>query len=435
MLRVIFIQLWNQKRINISVVAELLCVFGLAWYIVDYLFVYAYTCNLPSYRDLSHAWVVGVDLLPEDNPEFRAAENEPQALYDNFLRLVNILSDYPDIEAVGVSSSGSLPATGTYHGQGYYLDDDTINEVGGQIMSLDPKTDYFRVFRHTCNGGKTPVSTQEFDWLQPGIVISRSVEQTLMKNGGSAVGHTLTNGDKKGGGKFKVVGVIDDVKRFDYQRPQNVFYAPMNLTPERDIMTWKYGTSISIRSRATVSKRLFKETFNREMSDRLRIGNFYLKSLTSYDLISDNTAKNFGITTTVRMNVALMLFLLLNIVLCVFGTFWYRIHTRRGEIGLRKAMGATTNSIRNHFFIEGLLLLTVAAAIAILIEIQIVTAYLLDTLGRTDDYPCLPDRTWLRFMITNGITYIILTVVILISILIPARRAAALQPSEALRDE
>ncbi|MDR2472082.1 MAG: ABC transporter permease [Tannerella sp.] len=431
MLRAIFTQLWNQKRLNLSVLAELLCVFGLVWYTVDYLFVYVYTLNLPNHRDLNHTWIVEFGVLSDDHPEYSAAENEPQALYDNFKRFVRTVAEHPDIEAVGVSSNGSLPASGTFYGQGFFLDDDTVKNVGGQTLSMDPETDFLKVFRHTRDNGKTPVSMRDFDWTQPdAIVISSSIEKAFLPQGGSAVGHSLRNFQK-----LKVVGVIDNVKRFDFQRPQRTFYTPLILTPKRDLMDWHYDTNISIRVRETVSDNVFIEKFKVEMSERLRIGNYYFKLLTPYSSISDEMAKSYGITTTVKIIVSLLLFMLLTILLCVFGTFWYRIHTRRSEIGLRKAMGATANSIRNSFFIEGMLLLTIGAVIAILIEIQLVAADVMETFAKDSEYPCLPDRVWIRFLITNSITYVILAVVVLISILIPAGRAATLQPSEALRDE
>ena len=60
------------------------------------------------------------------------------------------------------------------------------------------------------------------------------------------------------------------------------------------------------------------------MSRELRVGNFYLKRLTSYERIKADTDYSFGITYDYRVRMALMAFLGLNILLCVMGTFWYR---------------------------------------------------------------------------------------------------------------
>ena len=97
-------------------------------------------------------------------------------------------------------------------------------------------------------------------------------------------------------------------------------------------------------------------------------------------------------------------------------------------LGLRKALGSTSRNIRNLFFLEGLILLVAAAIMAIVVELQFVKADLIETLGpdRSDPIVYLPDRTALRFLITNAITA---------AIWLPAKRAASVPPVEALRDE
>lgn len=62
----------------------------------------------------------------------------------------------------------------------------------------------------------------------------------------------------------------------------------------------------------------------------------------------------------VRLYVAGIAFFLLNVLLGVVGTFWYRTQQRSAEIGLRMAMGATRKGIFWQLVKEGLALLTVA---------------------------------------------------------------------------
>jgi ABC-type lipoprotein release transport system permease subunit len=104
---------------------------------------------------------------------------------------------------------------------------------------------------------------------------------------------------------------------------------------------------------------------------------------------------------------------------------------------LRKALGSSGRNIRNLFFIEGLCLLAVAALAAMMIEFQLVKADVIQTLGKDSGNPTvyLPDRTALRFLITNALTVGILTAVILSALWFPAKRAASVSPVEALKDE
>lgn len=69
MLKHIFKQLWNRKRANIWIGVELLLVFCLLWYIVDYFFVLEYNKSLHSCRDMDHTWQVEVALFPPEHSE------------------------------------------------------------------------------------------------------------------------------------------------------------------------------------------------------------------------------------------------------------------------------------------------------------------------------------------------------------------------------
>jgi hypothetical protein len=439
MLRAIFIQFWNRKRSNISVAIELLCVFCLVWYMADYLFVYAYNCNIPNARDIRHTWKVNLGMFRDGVPEYRTEEGEPEALLDNFNRLLLTLHNYPGVEAVGVCDLGSTPETGYINGNRFRSATDTACIAWGQSITLLPTEDFFRVFAYTSDEGHTAVSTQDFDWTGANpAVISRSMAQALFP-GENAIGREFLH-IRDSSMTFRVAGIVDDVKRFEFQRIQSAYYLPLHLTAEEISGDGERSIGnlvVIVRSKASISDNLFHEAFKKEMTEALRIGNFYLKSVVSFSKMKEETTAEFGITNSIYARLYLMAFFLLNILLCVMGTFWYRINLRRGEIGLRKALGSSSRSIRNLFFAEGLILLTVAAVVAMVIELQFVKAGLIDTLGQNKNDPTvyLPDRTALRFLITNTITTCTLAVVILTAIWLPARKAAAVPPVEALRSE
>jgi hypothetical protein len=429
MLKSIFTQILNRKRSNTWLVAELLLVFFLTWFITDYLFVLIYNQNIPDGRDLRHTWQVVLDEYPDTHPQYSADENTSEAREANFARILRTLHDYPGIEAVGISFNGSDPASSSYMSRLYTRTDDTTKSVVGQQITVDPGEDFFRVFAYTSGQGKQAVSMQDFDVARPrGIILGRMTAEHLFP-GVSAVGKQLSTDEET---PYNVIGVVDDIKRFDYQRPQHSFY----VFSRPNARNLQYRTTIAVRSRATAGNS-FGETFKKEMTDRLQTGNFYLKSVISYGKIAADTKKMFGVSDDIRTKVALMTFFLLNILLCVLGTFWYRINTRREEIGIRKALGSSSAGIRNILLLEGLCLLTIAMLPAVVTEYQFVRAGLTETLGKTPDSTglYLPDRTHLRFLLTNAITWAIMAAVIIVAVIIPARRASALPPAEALHYE
>ncbi|MDR1781192.1 MAG: ABC transporter permease [Tannerella sp.] len=441
MIRSILTQLWNCRKANLSVFLELLFVFCLVWYITDYLFVYAYNENLPNHRDLNHTWKLNIDVLSPDHPDYRADESEPQAMYDNFHRILRIVEDYPGVEAVGVSPSISLPGTGNYRGRMLYALSDTTRFADVQQLEIYPGADFFRVFHYTRNDGTQPASVSDFDWATPRpVVISRSVADVLFSSINPVGQKVVPSLDKAAmDAPMTVIGVVDDTKRYSFLRPRHASYPAQTGLENYDISFWRMYIAICIRSNGSQPDVVFLDAFRKAMTRDLNVGNFFFKGTSSFRNLEANTASRHGISSDVKVRVYLMIFFLLNILLCVLGTFWYRINMRRSEIGLRKSLGASQARIRNTLFLEGICLLTVSALCAAFIDMQFVSAGLIETMGKEwgadIDRVLLPDRIWLRFLITNGITYSVLALVILAAIWLPARRAAALMPSDALRDE
>jgi hypothetical protein len=419
--------MWNRRRSNAWMTVELILVFILVWYMADYLFVY--TCNLriPNGRDVRNTWRIRLGEYPDAHPAYRAEESSPQARQANFTRILQALHDYPAIEAVGVMyGDASEPGSGSYSDSFTRSPQDTTAYATGQLIALDPEEDFFRVFGYTCPDGR-PLSMRHFDAAPPSAVVLAQMTADRLFPSGHAIGQTLYIADAD----RVVAGVAGNVKRFAYTRPQGAWYV-FQRRDAHEIANMR----IAVRSREAFTAS-FRQTFVSQMAGRLQTGNFYLKSVVSYRQIAADTDTAFGISNELRVKTALVIFFLLNILLCVMGAFWYRVNARREEIGIRRAVGSSAAAIRRLLLLEGLCLLAIAALPAMLIEYQFVRAGLIETLGKDPDYPSryLPDRTHLRFLITNALAFAALAAVIITAVALPARRAAAIPPAEALRDE
>ena len=122
----------------------------------------------------------------------------------------------------------------------------------------------------------------------------------------------------------------------------------------------------------------------------------------------------------------MMGFLLLNILLGIVGTFWFRTQHRRSELALRVAVGSSRAQLWGRLNNEGIVLLSLAALPAAVI------CYNIGYLDLTDGY-----MEWgtARFLITFAISYFLMALMILAGIWFPARQAIRIQPAEALREE
>lgn len=192
------------------------------WYMVDYFFVLGYNLHMPSYIDRSHVWQIEVGQLPVAHPEYQAAESDSTALETNFARVMDRLQGFPGVEAVAVSFYGGLIGGGTYAGISFPYPADTTRGFYAQSLYVDPRYDYFRVYRLSAAEGRQPLSLHDYDWADPHtIVVCDLAARQLFGGREEALGKEITSLQGMDGPQSYVVrGVIDQTKRFPYFRPR-----------------------------------------------------------------------------------------------------------------------------------------------------------------------------------------------------------------------
>lgn len=430
MIKALFKQLMNRKKSNGWIALELLLVFCVLWYLIDYFFVLTYNYSLPSYLDTDHTYQVNVTQFPSDHPEFKETENDPDQKLANYHRILNHIRSYPGVTHLSISFRGGTPGSDNYNGTVFRNMSDTTRTGQIRFITIDPASDYFGVFGYSEDNGKKKTSMQDYEWSQPNAVVLSRLAASQLFPGENAVGQMLEEPYSKKN-TYRVAGVVDNTKRFASQRPEMICYRQMRLEAAAI-----EGAEISVRVEPSLDTPRFLPDFIQNMENSLRIGNFYFLSAGSY---ADNVAwlnEIFGYNTDSRVRLYLMIFFLINVVLCVIGTFWYRVNVRREEIGLRMALGSSRKGIGVGLIAEGLMLLGLVLLPALLIEWQFVHAGLIEVYGKGNSPEIyLPDKVFLRFIITNALTLLVMAVIIVLAIWIPARRATQLFPAEALRYE
>lgn len=122
-----------------------------------------------------------------------------------------------------------------------------------------------------------------------------------------------------------------------------------------------------------------------------------------------------------------MVFMLVNVFFGIIGTFWLRMQNRKGEIGLRMALGAHRITLERYMYTEGLCLL------AFTLPLLIIFAFNMVYMDQLDSYR--QPLTFMRFLMTFGFTYLLMGVMICIGIWFPVRKAVRLAPADALHYE
>jgi predicted permease len=226
--------------------------------------------------------------------------------------------------------------------------------------------------------------------------------------------------------EIEIVGVVSDAK-FDDPRsaPPAMFYIPMfqrsgaaTGADLREQTVSMYATDLEVRTIADAS------AMERSLGDALgdvapnlqvtgveRFADVIALSLTQERLIT-NLAAAFGILALVIACVGL------------YGLMSYLLARRTREFGLRKALGAQTNSILRLALGSG------ATLIAAGVALGLAGAYATTRLFASMLYKT-PATDWLSYLLGAGL----LTCVGLLAAYLPARRAARMNPMIALRNE
>jgi putative ABC transport system permease protein len=240
------------------------------------------------------------------------------------------------------------------------------------------------------------------------VVINRSLKEKLF-GGESAVGKFLGGADDKD--KKMVIGVVEDVKvRGDYA------VAGLGLYNRLDTGAFSWLGRILIKVAPGVDA-AFEARLYKVLANYMKNTGIEIEHLT-------NKRKNINYFTLVPMIVLLIVacFLIINVALGLFGVLWYNINKRRGEIGLRRAVGASGSSVAGQLVSESLIIATLSLIIGVFFAIQFPLLNVFD----------LPAGVYIM-----GIVLSVLFIygLVLICSLYPGRQAAAIYPAVALHED
>lgn len=418
MIKHIFTIIWNQRKSNTWLVAELLIISVSLWFIFDYTGMMLHMKNSSTGFDISHTYRIFIKERSPESENYIAPSDKQTSLGEDILTVVEHIRRNPSVEAVSLSlgfqPKGSL--SGAPHRQLIY--NDTVH-----IMAREYKVNpsFFDVFHVEPAQEKYKNLKEALTYT--GIILSSDLEKEFSSSG-SMVGKQIMLGEN--GYNKQVVSLSHTIRPNEYSLSAPCYF---NLLSEEDILTGANSNNlkdleICVRIKPEIDKE-FEDKFIQEMSPQLFIGNLFLVDVRSSSSIRQQMIQ--GDTSQLFINTMLLIFLLLNIFLGVFGTFTFRTQQRKGETGLRIALGSSRPKILSLFIAEGLLLLAIATLPAFIIDLNIGLLELLNIYWR--------DFTVGRFLLGTGFTFGVVSCMIIIAVWYPAYRSAKIQPAEALHYE
>ena len=417
MIKQIFKQIWTERRLNSWLLLELVAVFFFLLIMCDFLWVKLKNYMEPRGFDIENTYILQLKLLTSAAPDYISPEQNTMTPIEEFTKLTDQIKLYPDIESMSFSLYSKPYSMGGFW-ESVKADTTVIGTM--RIRLVSPS--YFDVFRITAHNGN-PIKVGS-DGHRQGVV----PEGLALKLYGTvdAFGRDIRlNGDKEND-NARVVAVSANYKVQDFYPYQDTYFEILR-SDELEKATRENITMIEVcvRIRPGTEKH-FRENFEADMGERLRVNNLYMSTVVSSEKLRDDIVGKM-LEQDVLIMTYVMVFVLIIAFLGVFGSFWLRTRQRKCEIGVRMAMGASKKMISYSMIIEGLCLLSITILPAFIIYINMLNADILDTWRLT--------FTFGRVMVAFGSSLLLIIVIIVGGIYQPATQAASIPPVDALRDE
>lgn len=437
MIKMIFHQLWNQRRQNAWIFMELLVVGFFLWTVIDPIYVLTANHSIDRGYNPERVYVVKIGAYDELNANYNKDVASDSLSKEAYWRLARMIRELPEVESFSISMKESFPNSNSWNGTQIYADTASVGKDKGFVYAqrygfvVAEGSNLFHTY-----GMKDALTSGEIKLPEDSrnrVFISERLAHRLF-NSIDVVGKSVYEDKER---KYEVVGVFRDYKHHDYEEPYPLIVRTTHDMEGSSYMNWRYIFVLKLKD--GVDANTFVERFRKEVAPMLTVGNYYFNKLETFTELSDNYAAHKGVTNKLRLQYALASFAILCTFLGMTGTFWIRCNARRQEIGVMRSLGAGQGTICRQFLIEAWLLVTVA--FVLVFPLLLHHAYVNGMYGMETEQNFVPNPLYWQnnfgthFAIVLVLSYFLLLLVALVGTYIPVRRAARTLPADALRDE
>jgi putative ABC transport system permease protein len=391
MVRHLFKLIWNRKKQNALLITEIFVSFLVMFGIFTMIVYYYKNYKQPMGFDYNNVWVVNF-ASPEN-----ITRKDSMILFKETLK--NNLRSMPQIQEVSFTANNVPFSMNTANGSVFYN-----GQAGVMTNFYNAGEDFPKVLGIQMKEGRWYTKADEGSKI-PAVVITAKLEKDLFK-GQPALGKVIGEENTK----MKVIGVMEDIKdKGSYQDIEAGLYQPIDSSSGMWVSTIllkvKPGTDAAFESR------LFK-TLSNAIGTNVEIEHMDNKLVTKNKLMM------------VPMIIAFVVagFLLINVALGLFGVLWYNINKRKGEIGLRRAVGASGRSVSGQLVGEALVISTISVIIGCFFAFQFPLLNVFD----------LEAGTYISAIL---LSILFIYLLVLACAIYPGRQAAAIYPAVALHEE
>jgi len=395
MFKHLFKLIWNKKKQNFLLMSEMLISFLVIFAVFTLMVYYVNNYKKPMGLDYENVWVINY------NNSYQTKNTDSlNQFYETLRRSIKAL---PQVEELSFCSDNTPFSQNTWQGGMTYK--------GKKISHINE----YRVedsYKKTLN-----IQVLEGRWFDKSdaaaknehIIISDEMRRELFGTA-PAVGQLIgDDGDKKK--MLQIIGVVQGVKqKGDYLAAGNEQFGRLDT----GAFHWVGKILLKVRPDADAA---FEGKLYKTVAGFLKNSNVEIEHLKEKRV----HVNYFNVIPMIVLGVV-SCFLIINVALGLFGVLWYNINKRRGEIGLRRAIGATGNAVSSQLIGESMVLATLALIVGTFFAIQFPLLNVFDLEAGI-------------YIVALILAIIFIYVLVLICSLYPGKQAAAIYPAVALHEE
>jgi putative ABC transport system permease protein len=394
MFKHLFKMIWNKKKQNSLLIVEIL---------LSFLVIFAvFTFGLNSYNN--YAKPMGIEYqnvwaISYNNTLKTKNADSLKLFYESMLSNIKAMPKVID----AAYSSANIPFSNSHMSTGINSKTMHIDQVNNFTVDVNyAKTLNVKLLEGRWYNKADLGSRQEL------IIINNKLKEKLFGNASAAGKFYETDDGKR---KVKVIGVIENIKfDGDYQSPAYAIYNRVDTSA----YSWLGNILVKVSPDADAA---FESQLYKLLANTLKDSNIEVEHL-SNKLTSYN---KFTLVPLIILSIVAA-FLIINVALGIFGVLWYNINKRRGEIGLRRAVGAPGSSVSAQLVSEAMILATLSLIIGAFFAVQFPLLNVFD----------LPASVYLIAML---LAVVFIYLLVLVCSLYPGKQASAILPAVALHEE
>jgi putative ABC transport system permease protein len=394
MFKHLFKMIWNKKKQNSLLIVEIL---------LSFLVIFAvFTFGLNSYNN--YAKRMGIEYqnvwaISYNNTLKTKNADSLKLFYESMLSNIKAMPKVID----AAYSSANIPFSNSHMSTGINSKTMHIDQVNNFTVDVNyAKTLNVKLLEGRWYNKADLGSRQEL------IIINNKLKEKLFGNASAAGKFYETDDGKR---KVKVIGVIENIKfDGDYQSPAYAIYNRVDTSA----YSWLGNILVKVSPDADAA---FESQLYKLLANTLKDSNIEVEHL-SNKLTSYN---KFTLVPLIILSIVAA-FLIINVALGIFGVLWYNINKRRGEIGLRRAVGAPGSSVSAQLVSEAMILATLSLIIGAFFAVQFPLLNVFD----------LPASVYLIAML---LAVVFIYLLVLVCSLYPGKQASAILPAVALHEE